>query len=342
MDVQLPHANMIVDPRIIGYYWYDPGYTLRFSVNGRTLTITRTDEYGEGWEDADEGWDRGFYLRAYLLTEEIPDFTSTVYTYWGLDNEHAPQDTTEVIVHPSVNVIKIGAFDECKSLERVTIPDTVTRIENEAFYGCHSLRYIRLPRNLEFIGPLAFDGCYSLEAVFLPPTITYIGYYAFKYCKSLRFLNVPITIDHIGSNFVWACDRLLTTVNNRFDDENEEEDDKFKSNEVNEWLTQRHANLPFHQACYSISITPQVIVHGIERATEVDDQQMMALHILCANPHVTRDAIRAYLQLAPAAADQEDSQGMTPFQYLCRNDIDFGEEDRSFSSLVALWYGCMP
>ena len=64
--------------------------------------------------------------------------------------------------------------------------------------------------------------------------------------------------------------------------------------------------------------------------------------MLLVNPHVTRDAIRAYLQLAPEAADQEDSEGMTPFQYLLRNDIAFAEEDRSFSSLMALWYGCMP
>jgi len=59
--------------------------------------------------------------------------------------------------------------------------------------------------------------------------------------------------------------------------------------------------------------------------------------------HVTADSIRAYLQLAPEAAEQQDSHGMTPFQYLCRNEITFLEEDRSFSSLMAFWYaGCMP
>ena len=97
---------------------------------------------------------------------------------------------------------------------------------------------------------------------------------------------------------------------------------------------------------YNTSVNPQTIqecidTHGIERATEVDNQQMSALHILCANPHVTADAIRAYLQLAPEAAEQEDSDGMTPFQYLCRNDITF-LDDRSFSSVMAWWYGCMP
>ena len=118
--------------------------------------------------------------------------------------------------------------------------------------------------------------------------------------------------------------------------------------EVIQRLMQRHVNLPFHQACSSTSITPQGIegcfhTHGTERATEVDDQQMTALHILCANPHahVTGDCIRAYLKLAPEAADLEDSEGITPFHYLCRSDVTF-IEDRSFSSLMIWWYSCMP
>jgi len=68
---------------------------------------------------------------------------------------------------------------------------------------------------------------------------------------------------------------------------------------------------------------------------------MMALHILCANPHVTSDCIRTYLGLAPEAAEQQDDDGMTPFQYLYGNDITFFD-DRSFSSVMAWWYHCMP
>ena len=82
--------------------------------------------------------------------------------------------------------------------------------------------------------------------------------------------------------------------------------------------------------------------HGIEIATVVDDQQMTALHILCANPHVSREAIRVYLQFAPEAANVQDSDGMPPFQHLCRNDITLLLEDRNFSSVMAWWYGCMP
>jgi len=345
MVVRLPHANMTVDPRIISYY----GMTdkCKFSVHGRTLTITTIDG------DGDEGWDEDFFLRAYLPTEVIPDFTSTVYTYWGLDHEYAPDDVTKVIFHPSVRIIQYRAFFECGSLVRITIPDHVTHIEGAAFWGCDSLRFIQLPRNLEFIGGHAFRDCTSLEAVFLPPTVTHIGHGAFHDCASLRSLHVPAPIEDIGDKVVSGCDRLLTTVNYKKDEDEDDEDsddgdddddeqNSINSDEVNQWLVQRYANLPFHQACSSNAVTPQVIVHRIARAMEVDEYQMTALHILCANPSVTGDAIRAYLQLTPEASNQEDSEGMTPFQYLCRNGIAFLEEDRSFSSLMALWYGCMP
>jgi len=121
---------------------------------------------------------------------------------------------------------------------------------------------------------------------------------------------------------------------------------EYDNEEVMQWLLQRHANLPFDKACSSTSVNRQTIQvclqeHGIERTTEVDDQLMTASHIICANPHVTGDCIHAYLQLAPEAAEQQDSEGMTPFQYLCRNGITL-LEDRNFSSVMAFWYGCMP
>ena len=338
MVVRLAHANEVIDPRIMH------GNKFRFSVKGRTLTITRTDA-----DEGRPGWRYASNLHAYLSTEDIPDFTSTVYMYWGLEHEQAPYVTTEVNFHPSVTTIKENAFYGCDFLVRVTIPDTVTEIEGAAFWGCDSLRFIQLPRNLEFIGGHAFRDCTSLEAVFLPPTVTHIGHGAFHDCASLRSLHVPAPIEDIGNKVVSGCDRLLTTVNYKKDEDEDEDDDDddddeentINNDEVNEWLMQRHANLPFHQACSSNSVTTQVILHGIARAMEVDEYQMTALHILCANPRVTGDAIRAYLQLAPEASNQEDSEGMTPFQYLCRNDVAF-VDDRSFSSFMAWWYGCMP
>jgi len=103
IDMLLEHANVVPDPRIIDGYG-----EFSFSVKGRTLTITRIDQDG--------GWKCGFYLRAYLQSDGIPDFTSTVYTYHGLRNEEAPIDVTKVIFAPSVNIIQMRAFYGCRSL----------------------------------------------------------------------------------------------------------------------------------------------------------------------------------------------------------------------------------
>jgi hypothetical protein len=188
-----------------------------------------------------------------LPTEVIPDCTSTVYTYYGLDHEQAPPDVTDANLHPSVAT---NAFFNCKSLVRVTIPDTITRIEYAAFHHCVSLRFIQLSTNLRFIGRKALFYCKSVEAVFLPPTVKHISYKAFDGCKSLRFCILPDPIDHLGDDVFEGCDRLSTTISNNLS-----------------------------KVCYRTSVNPQSIqecihTHGIENSTEVDDQQMTALHIL--------------------------------------------------------------
>jgi len=206
IDVQLEHDGAVLDPRIIIDYC-GRRYKFRFSVKGRILTITRIDRDG--------GWDWGFFLRAYLLpTEDIPDFASTVYTYYGLLHEKAPKDTTKVIFHPSVTIIQRAAFSGCKSLVRVTIPETVTRIDEWAFYGCDSLRFIRLSTNLEFIEMAAFCNCKSVESVFLPPTVNRIHNQAFYYCTALRFCILPESVNHVVDEVFKGCDQLSTTVSN--------------------------------------------------------------------------------------------------------------------------------
>ena len=122
----------------------------------------------------------------------MPDFTSTIYTYHGLDGEEAPPDTAEPIFHPSVRSIKVvEAFIGCTSLVRVSIPYTVTHIEAFVFMGCVSLIFIRLHPNLVYIGQYAFSSFISLEAVYLPPTINFIFDQALNNCASLRSFPLP-------------------------------------------------------------------------------------------------------------------------------------------------------
>ncbi len=54
-------------------------------------------------------------------------------------------EKTEYSVKSGTISIKDGAFSNCKSLKRVTIPDSVKYVSNKAFYGCDSLKHIIIP-----------------------------------------------------------------------------------------------------------------------------------------------------------------------------------------------------
>ena len=69
-----------------------------------------------------------------------------------------------------VTVTSIGgsAFDNCRSLTSMTIPDSVTSIGDSAFRYCTSLTSVTIPDSVTSIGDLAFQYCTSLTSVTIP------------------------------------------------------------------------------------------------------------------------------------------------------------------------------
>lgn len=68
-------------------------------------------------------------------------------------------------INYTVTEIDEYAFDVCRLLTSVVIPNTVTKIGNRAFYSCSSLRSIEIPRSVTKIESGAFDGCSSLTTL---------------------------------------------------------------------------------------------------------------------------------------------------------------------------------
>ena len=77
--------------------------------------------------------------------------------------------------------IGIGAFSDYSSLTSVSIPDSVTDIENSAFYNCTSLTSVSIPDSVTSIGDRAFYDCNSLTSVSIPDSVTSIGAWAFGF-----------------------------------------------------------------------------------------------------------------------------------------------------------------
>ena len=90
------------------------------------------------------------------------------------------------------NVVAVGngAFQHCRFLQSVSLPDSVTAIGVDAFRECDSLAEVTFGAGVSSVGDMAFVGCDSLRRIQLPPGVRRVGIYAFAYhCPQLREIN---------------------------------------------------------------------------------------------------------------------------------------------------------
>ena len=112
----------------------------------------------------------------------------------------------------SYSVTSIGeyAFDGCKGLTNITIPNSVTSIGNNAFYKCKGLTSITIPNSVTSIGNLAFDGCKGLTSITIPNSVTTIESSAFSGCSGLTSITIPNSVTSIGGHAFYDCDGLTS------------------------------------------------------------------------------------------------------------------------------------
>ena len=130
------------------------------------------------------------------------------------------------------------AFAGCKSIEEVSLPQSLTTIGEEVFFDneekgkiCSALKKVNFPDNLKNIGDKAFFYT-GIEELALPEGLTDLGRYAFSHTplKSVRLpesltyipdggftvtllqeVNIPVTCTSIG-NSAFACCHSLEAI----------------------------------------------------------------------------------------------------------------------------------
>ena len=92
------------------------------------------------------------------------------------------------IIPNTVTSIGTEAF-RLSIFSNITLPNSITIIENNAFAECDNLIAVSFPNTVSKIGHSAFLGCYNLESLVLPSSVTEIGDYAFFNCQSIETIT---------------------------------------------------------------------------------------------------------------------------------------------------------
>ncbi|MBR6920778.1 MAG: leucine-rich repeat protein, partial [Clostridia bacterium] len=122
------------------------------------------------------------------------------------DNAYKNTNITELTIPESVTSIEDGAFENCTQLKKVYFNATNCSCSflTSIFYGS-GLEEIEFGENVTAIPGYVCWGCEDLKTVKLGDKVEIIGAYAFRGCSSLKSLLLPATVKDLGNYALTDC-----------------------------------------------------------------------------------------------------------------------------------------
>ena len=140
----------------------------------------------------------------------IPSSVTYIQTYAFLNS-----GLTKITIPGSVSTIGAGAFKDCASLTEVIFEENDSLFyESALFKDCENLVEVTLPDSLSFIENDTFHGCVNLEIINTNSKIYKVGSYAFSGCEKLDLSFIDFSIlESVGECSFSDC----TTVPSKLD-----------------------------------------------------------------------------------------------------------------------------
>ncbi len=188
-----------------------------------------------------------------IVTSDTLEFTLDSEKKQYIVSGVAMYSPSEIIIpstYENLPVVAIAdyAFSGCTTLEKVTIPNSITSIGDGAFLWCESLVEIKIPSSVKTIGDLAFNECTSLKKITvdaansnyksssdvlyskngsvliqyppakdgsdfeIPKGVTSINPYAFSACSKLENVKIEKDVVSIDYRAFYHCTSLKTAT----------------------------------------------------------------------------------------------------------------------------------
>ena len=103
---------------------------------------------------------------------------------------------SEIILPKSLKAILRNAFDGCKNLRKINLPEGITFIAGSCFANS-GLEEVSCPDSLELIPNSCFYRCKQLNKVHLGISVNKIAYFAFDGCENLSDITLPESLIEI-------------------------------------------------------------------------------------------------------------------------------------------------
>ena len=215
--------------------WEKNKYTVQFDTDGGTavgdMTVSVIDispvTTREGYTF--DGWyTEAAFVKRVTFPYEVTK-AQTLYAKW---TQNGPEEivfsvdsngvltsvsgltasNTTVVIPSEVGGITVreigtGVFKDNRNIVSLTIPDSVTTLQNRICSGCTALREVYLPSGLTVIPDETFDGCSSLSTVHFPDTLEQIRFDAFCGTALTEFI-APDSLTEIWSYAFKDCSGL--------------------------------------------------------------------------------------------------------------------------------------
>lgn len=107
---------------------------------------------------------------------------------------------TKVELPATLTALGLSAFSGCKLLENLTFAEgsKLDSMGDSVFSGCISLQKVSLPQGVTKIGGMVFQNCTSLVSVTFGEGLIEIGDYTFTKCPNLVSVSFPSSLTTIG------------------------------------------------------------------------------------------------------------------------------------------------